>query len=315
MLINKKNFRQLFLLLCLSSNLAFDGAEVFDLFKSGVVSAAGFIAVFGLQEIFKDYLNRRVQLKEIHDLVTERLQVSYFGKNIDTSGFSPDVEKEVSILKYQIQKKQKELAKGIFTKKKICENIILYGPPGVGKNSFVYKIAELTKVPLFAVTLQYIAERRKKNPYWSLKGVIDEINKYLLKNNKVGILFLDEIDFYAQDRNTAFNNRDLLLELLFTLDGLFAADQSRLVIISATNYLNSLDPAVVRPGRFGKKIEFDYLSPDKIKLFIDFCAQKIGLSLEKAEKEDLLKKCINKSQAEIFSAVHELGLAKEVFSN
>lgn len=158
----------------------------------------------------------------------------------------------------------------------IPNGIILYGPPGCGKTFIVRKLAEELQYNFFEVKHSDLA-----TPY--IHGSVNNINKAfeIAKQNAPAVLFFDEISSLVPDRqniNDASSYREEEVgEFLMQLND--AAD-NRILVVGATNYIERIDPAILRAGRFDKKI---YVSPPDFKareaLF------KIGLSNRPHDKD------------------------------
>lgn len=133
----------------------------------------------------------------------------------------------------------------------IPNGIILYGPPGCGKTFIVRKLAEELGYNFFDVKHSDLA-----TPY--IHGSVGNIGKAFLiaQENAPAILFFDEISGLVPNRK---NIEDLgnghkeeeVNEFLIQLND--AADK-KILVVGATNYIDRIDPAVLRPGRFDKKI-------------------------------------------------------------
>lgn len=158
----------------------------------------------------------------------------------------------------------------------IPNGIILYGPPGCGKTFIVRKLAEELGYNFFEVKHSDLA-----SPY--IHGSVNNIGKAfeMAKQNAPAILFLDEISALVPDRkdlhDSSSHKEEEISEFLMQLND--AAD-NKILVVGATNYIERIDPAILRPGRFDKKI---YVSPP------DFEARKalfhMGLSNRPHEKE------------------------------
>lgn len=133
----------------------------------------------------------------------------------------------------------------------IPNGIILYGPPGCGKTFIVRKLAEELGYNFFDVKHSDLA-----TPY--IHGSVGNIGKVfsVAHENAPAILFFDEISGLVPDRATMGSfgggyKEEEINEFLMQLND--AADKNVLVV-GATNYIDRVDPAVLRPGRFDKKI-------------------------------------------------------------
>jgi len=158
----------------------------------------------------------------------------------------------------------------------IPNGIILYGPPGCGKTFIVRKLAEELGYNFFEVKHSDLA-----TPY--IHGSVNNIGKAfeIAKQNAPAVLFFDEISALVPDRKnlheSSSHKEEEISEFLMQLND--AAD-NKILVVGATNYIERIDPAILRPGRFDKKI---YVPPP------DFEARKalfhIGLNNRPHEKK------------------------------
>jgi ATP-dependent 26S proteasome regulatory subunit len=131
----------------------------------------------------------------------------------------------------------------------IPNGIILYGPPGCGKTFIVRKLAEELKYDFFEVKHSDLA-----TPY--IHGSVGNIRKTfdIAKQNSPAIVFFDEISGLVPDRknlNESSHKEEEVNEFLMQLND---AAENNILVVGATNYIDKIDPAVLRPGRFDKKI-------------------------------------------------------------
>jgi len=158
----------------------------------------------------------------------------------------------------------------------IPNGIILYGPPGCGKTFIVRKLAEELDYDFFEVKHSDLA-----TPF--IHGSVNNIGKAfeIAKQNAPAVLFFDEISALVPDRRnlqeSSSHKEEEISEFLMQLND--AAD-NKILVVGATNYIERIDHAILRPGRFDKKI---YVSPP------DFEARKalfhIGLNNRPHEKD------------------------------
>jgi len=136
---------------------------------------------------------------------------------------------------------------------KTPKGVLLYGPPGTGKTLLARAMAHnmtanFIKVVASAIVDKYIGESAR---------VIREMFGYA-KDHQPCIIFMDEIDAIGGKRFSQGTSADreiqrTLMELLNQLDGF--DDLGRVKIIMATNRPDTLDPALLRPGRLDRKVE------------------------------------------------------------
>ncbi len=132
----------------------------------------------------------------------------------------------------------------------IPNGILLYGPPGTGKTFIVRKLAEELDYKFFDVKHSDLA-----TPF--IHGAVGNIGEVFAKAEALApaILFFDEISGLVPDRknmtSSSSHKEEEVNEFLMQLHD--AADK-KILVVGATNYIDRIDPAVLRPGRFDKKI-------------------------------------------------------------
>ena len=132
----------------------------------------------------------------------------------------------------------------------------------------------------------------------------------LARENSPAIIFIDEIDAIATKRFDAQTGADrevqrILLELLNQMDGF---DQSTNVkVIMATNRADTLDPALLRPGRLDRKVEFPNPDRRQKRLVFQACTAKMNLA-DELELEDYVNRPEKISAADVSAICQEAGL-------
>ena len=139
---------------------------------------------------------------------------------------------------------------------RIPKNTLLYGKPGTGKTLIAKAISNECGVNFIFRAGSDFAERYVGDTPKKIKKMFEDARK-----NAPTILFIDEIDAVAKRRTEDTNGEDLkgLTQLLTELDGFDTTDD--VFLIGATNTLDLLDPAILRSGRFDKKIKI--LTPNE----------------------------------------------------
>jgi len=132
------------------------------------------------------------------------------------------------------------------------KGILLAGPPGTGKTLLVKTMAKSLDIPIISVAGSSFIE---KYVGVGASRVRDLFKK--AKKKKKCIVFIDELDAVGSKRNLEKNSEraSTLNQLLVEMDGFEAADG--VMIFAATNLIKHLDPALLRSGRFDKKVYFD----------------------------------------------------------
>merc|ERR1719382_409617 len=134
------------------------------------------------------------------------------------------------------------------------KGVILYGPPGTGKTLLAKAVANQTA----ATFLRMVGSELIQKYLGDGPKLVRELFR-VADENAPSIVFIDEIDAIGTKRydSTPGGEREIqrtMLELLNQLDGFDARADTK--VIMATNKIESLDPALIRPGRIDRKIEF-----------------------------------------------------------
>lgn len=143
---------------------------------------------------------------------------------------------------------------GKFTKvgARIPKGVLLEGPPGTGKTLLAKAIAGEANVPFFSISGSDFVEMFVGVGASRVRDLFEEAKK-----NAPCIVFIDEIDAVARRRGTGMGGghderEQTLNQMLVEMDG-FAAN-AEIIVMAATNRVDILDPAILRPGRFNRKI-------------------------------------------------------------
>ena len=161
------------------------------------------------------------------------------------------------------------------------KGVLLYGPPGTGKTILAKAVANSTDATFLRVVgsefvQKYIGEGAR---------LVRELFE-MAKNKSPAIIFIDELDAIGARRLDGATSGDrevqrTLMQLLAEMDGFDARGEVKLV--AATNRLDMLDPALLRPGRFDRVIEIPMPNKDAIQSILKIHTQ--GMSLD--EEVDL----------------------------
>lgn len=184
--------------------------------------------------------------------------------------------------------------------------VLLYGPPGTGKTMLVKAVANSTSAAFIRVNgSEFVHKYLGEGP-----RMVRDVFR-LARENSPSIIFIDEVDSIATKRFDAQTGSDrevqrILIELLTQMDGF---DQSTNVkVIMATNRADTLDPALLRPGRLDRKIEFPSLRDRRERrLIFGTIASKMSLAPE-ADLDSLIIRNDPLSGALIAAIMQEAGL-------
>ncbi|MHA1111731.1 MAG: CDC48 family AAA ATPase [Promethearchaeota archaeon] len=136
------------------------------------------------------------------------------------------------------------------------KGVLLYGPPGTGKTLLAKAVANETNAHFINLSGPEIMSKFYGQSEENLRNVFKEAQE-----KSPSIIFIDELDSIAPKREETQGDveRRVVAQLLALMDGLDA--RGNVVVIGATNRVNSIDPALRRPGRFDREIEIGV--PDK----------------------------------------------------
>ena len=136
------------------------------------------------------------------------------------------------------------------------KGVILHGPPGTGKTLLAKAVANETEAHFILLNGPEIMSKFYGESEKKVRDIFEEAEKHA-----PSIIFIDEIDAIAPKREEVQGEveRRVVSQLLTLMDGL--KNRGRVVVIGATNRINSIDPALRRPGRFDREVEISV--PDK----------------------------------------------------
>ncbi|GLE01679.1 hypothetical protein PINS_up010513 [Pythium insidiosum] len=183
--------------------------------------------------------------------------------------------------------------------------VLLYGPPGTGKTMLAKAVANATTASFIRVVgSEFVQKYLGEGP-----RMVRDVFR-LARENSPSIVFIDEVDAIATKRFDAQTGADrevqrILLELLNQMDGFDQATNVK--VIMATNRADTLDPALLRPGRLDRKIEFPLPDRRQKRLIYQACTAKMNLS-DEVDLEDFVNRPEKISSADIASICQEAGL-------
>lgn len=182
--------------------------------------------------------------------------------------------------------------------------VLLYGPPGTGKTMLVKAVANHTNATFISINgSEFVQKYLGEGP-----RMVRDVFR-LAREHEPSIMFIDEADSIATKRFDASTSADrevqrVLLELLNQMDGF---DQNCNVrVIMATNRADTIDPALLRPGRLDRKIEFPLPDRRQKRLVFSTVTGKMSLSND-VDLEVLVNRPDRISCADINSICQEAG--------
>ena len=183
--------------------------------------------------------------------------------------------------------------------------VLMYGPPGTGKTMMAKAVANATTASFISVVgSEFVQKYLGEGP-----RMVRDVFR-LARENAPAIIFIDEIDAIATKRFDAQTGADrevqrILLELLNQMDGFDQAVNVK--VIMATNRADTLDPALLRPGRLDRKIEFPNPDRRQKRMVMQACTANMNLS-EEVDLEDYVNRPEKISAADLSAICQEAGL-------
>ncbi len=165
----------------------------------------------------------------------------------DVAGLDEEKEELVEIVDFL-----KDPAKYTSLGARIPKGVILTGPPGTGKTLLAKAVAGEAGVPFYSISGSDFVEMFVGVGASRVRDMFAEAKK-----NSPCIIFIDEIDAVARQRGSGLGGghderEQTLNQMLVEMDGF--GTNSGIIVMAATNRLDILDPAILRPGRFDRKI-------------------------------------------------------------
>jgi cell division protease FtsH len=160
---------------------------------------------------------------------------------------------------------------------RIPKGVLLVGPPGTGKTLLAKAVAGEANVPFFSISGSEFVELFVGAGAARVRDLFEEAKK-----KAPCIVFIDELDAIGKSRagNGFYGGNDereqTLNQLLTEMDG-FAASNTTVIVLAATNRPESLDAALLRPGRFDRQVLVDRPDLSGREAILNIYAQKVKL--------------------------------------
>lgn len=188
---------------------------------------------------------------------------------------------------------------------KIPKGILLMGPPGTGKTLLAKAVAGEAGVPFYSISGSDFIEMFVGVGAARVRDMFKAA-----KEEAPSILFIDEIDSVGRARGTGLGGghderEQTLNQILGEMDG-FAA-QENVVVLAATNRPDVLDPALLRPGRFDRKVILELPDKKARQKVLEVHAKEVPLA-EDVDLEVIAKRTVGFSGADLANLVNEAAL-------
>ena len=188
---------------------------------------------------------------------------------------------------------------------RIPRGVLLIGPPGTGKTLMARAIAGEADVPFFSISGSEFVEMFVGVGASRVRDLFDQA-----KRNAPCIVFIDEIDAVGRHRGSGLGGshderEQTLNQILVEMDGFDTS--TSVIVLAATNRPDILDPALLRPGRFDRRVILD--RPDIVGRFAILKVHTNGKPLDKSvDLEVLAKGTVGFSGADLANLVNEAAI-------
>lgn len=229
--------------------------------------------------------------------VEEKPDVTYS----DVGGCKEQIEKLREVVELPLLSPERFVKLGIDPPK----GILLYGPPGTGKTLCARAVANRTDATFIRVIGSELVQKYVGEGARMVRELFE-----MARTKKACIIFFDEVDAIGGARfdDGAGGDNEVqrtMLELITQLDGF--DPRGNIKVMFATNRPNTLDPALLRPGRIDRKVEFSL--PDLEGRANIFRIHSKTMSVEKDIRWELISRlCPNATGAELRSVCTEAGM-------
>jgi len=228
--------------------------------------------------------------------VEEKPDVTYN----DVGGAKDQLERLREVIEMPLLQPERFVALGIDPPK----GVLLYGPPGTGKTLTARAVANRTDACFICVIGSELVQRYVGEGARMVRELFQ-----IARTKKACILFIDEVDAIGGARGGGDNEdsevQRTMMEILNQLDGFDA--RGNVKVLMATNRPDTLDPALLRPGRLDRKIEFGVPDLEGRTHIFKICAKTMAMDRD-IRFELLARLCPNTTGAELRSVCTEAGM-------
>jgi len=188
---------------------------------------------------------------------------------------------------------------------KLPRGILLLGTPGTGKTMLARATAGEANVPFFSISGSEFIEMFVGVGASRVRDMFETA-----KREAPAVIFIDEIDSVGRSRGTGLGGghderEQTLNQILSEMDGF--TPEHAVVVLAATNRPDVLDPALLRPGRFDRKVRLDPPRKDARREILEVHVRKVGLA-DDVDLEALARRTVGFSGADLENLVNEAAL-------
>ena len=188
---------------------------------------------------------------------------------------------------------------------KLPRGILLMGPPGTGKTLLAKAVAGEAEAPFFSISGSEFVEMFVGVGASRVRDMFETAKK-----EAPAVIFIDEIDSVGRSRGTGLGGgnderEQTLNQILSEMDGF--SPWHAVIVVAATNRPDVLDPALLRPGRFDRKITMELPRKDARREILEVHTRKVRLG-EDVDLEHLAKRTVGFSGADLENLINEAAL-------
>jgi cell division protease FtsH len=188
---------------------------------------------------------------------------------------------------------------------KLPRGVLMVGPPGTGKTVMARAVAGEAKVPFFSISGSEFIEMFVGVGAARVRDMFEQARK-----EAPSIIFIDELDAIGRSRGTGVGGghderEQTLNQILSEMDGF--SPHETVVVLAATNRPDVLDPALMRPGRFDRKVVLDRPHRDAREKILHVHVRKVPLS-DDVDLAAIARRTVGFSGADLENLVNEAAL-------